>query len=985
MGLLSGSDPIVAYDIDLGMHVVFCHGPCDELQELKYGDRVVWTGASTGGRITIDAREVFGDDGGMGGDVDVLMGEPTQAQNDYLLTHLSADIPAFRGVTSLVFRQTYWGRSPYLPRLSGKWKRTSIQTGGDAQWYPEKADISGDMNPAHILRECIINAEWGLGWPTSQIDDANFRTLADTLHAEGFGLSFLWTNEEEIEYFIERVEKHISGRINVNPRTGLFVGMLIRDGYDTGSLYVADPSNIKELQKFERRGWGDAINELTVIFRDRATNKDIPVTVQDIGNIGVQGRVVPATRHFPGISNEALAKRVAQRELKILSAGLAHAKFVVDRTAWEGIPGDPFKLTWPKLGIEEVVFRVVNIDTGTLEDGRIIVDVVEDYFGLPGGTYLGQEPTGWVSPHTEPVVAPNEQTKEATHWEVWKYASAADIATWGSDFGFAVVHATKASGDSLSYEVWSRVGAAAFEYQTKGEFAPTAELSSAIGPATGGLTSAVIDVEAVDGIDKVELDTYAWIEDEALAVRAIDEGAGTITVDRGVMDSVPVPHLANAQIWFADNHLGIDDDLHQSPVTVDLKALPQTSLGTLPIGDAATLQQSINWRYHRPYPPGNFKINTVAYPTAPIAEDAALAVSWAHRDRTQQTDALHTQTEADIGPENGTTYTIRVYGELDTLVHTETGIAGTNWTYPTADEIVESGLPGGGSGDPYDDVINAESPTLYWRVGESGGVTAADETTNHPGTYVGTPTLGEPGLLAGDPDTCVKLNGTSQYVTWANHADFNVQKFAASLVVDVIAIAGYQHQLFHFGDNASGGNEGYAWAIQPTGKLTFGTYDAGWRGIETSAVHIEAGKEYHLGINADGTSGDGEIEFYVNGKLVETIPFDYTLAGTNSTGKLGALKGTGIQNYFDGWMDEFAYFSGVNLLPIEFAKQYSAAAGAGRLNGALRVQLESVRGGLTSHQYQEHAFERTGWGAELTDEDDEDLLDETGEVLLEED
>ena len=33
-----------------------------------------------------------------------------------------------------------------------------------------------------------------------------------------------------------------------------------------------------------------------------------------------------------------------------------------------------------------------------------------------------------------------------------------------------------------------------------------------------------------------------------------------------------------------------------------------------------------------------------------------------------------------------------LYGELGTLVHTGTGLAGTSWTYLEADEIAESGL-----------------------------------------------------------------------------------------------------------------------------------------------------------------------------------------------------------------------------------------------------------------------------------------------------
>ena len=69
-----------------------------------------------------------------------------------------------------------------------------------------------------------------------------------------------------------------------------------------------------------------------------------------------------------------------------------------------------------------------------------------------------------------------------------------------------------------------------------------------------------------------------------------------------------------------------------------------------------------------------------------------MTVSWAHRSRVLQTAYLVTQGETNIGPETGTTYTVRIYGEAGTLKHTETGLTGTSWTYPMTTEIAESGL-----------------------------------------------------------------------------------------------------------------------------------------------------------------------------------------------------------------------------------------------------------------------------------------------------
>jgi hypothetical protein len=53
----------------------------------------------------------------------------------------------------------------------------------------------------------------------------------------------------------------------------------------------------------------------------------------------------------------------------------------------------------------------------------------------------------------------------------------------------------------------------------------------------------------------------------------------------------------------------------------------------------------------------------------------------------------------------------------------------------------------------------------YWRLGESSGTTAGDTTGTYSGTYVNGPALGSAGAIAGDPDTAVTFNGTSQRVT----------------------------------------------------------------------------------------------------------------------------------------------------------------------------------------------------------------------------
>jgi hypothetical protein len=53
----------------------------------------------------------------------------------------------------------------------------------------------------------------------------------------------------------------------------------------------------------------------------------------------------------------------------------------------------------------------------------------------------------------------------------------------------------------------------------------------------------------------------------------------------------------------------------------------------------------------------------------------------------------------------------------------------------------------------------------YWRLGETSGTTARDETGAHAGQYVGGFDLGQPGALFGDPDTAAGFDGTTGEMT----------------------------------------------------------------------------------------------------------------------------------------------------------------------------------------------------------------------------
>lgn len=535
-----------------------------------------------------------------------------------------------------------------------------------------------DMNPAHIIYECLTDTAWGMGYPTGAIDNTSFTAAADTLFDEGFGLSMLWNKQETIEAFIQIILDHIGGMLYVKPDTGAFALKLIRDDYDRGSLPLYGVTNLVSAADYQRQAWGETTNEITVVYTDFNNGKDVSVTVQDTANIMAQSGVVAQTRAYPGISNPELAQRVALRDLNASSTPLAKIKLTATRAAWSVFPGDVFRLTWPDYDIADVVYRVLAVNRGTLTDGQIIIDVVEDVFGLPENTYLVDQGSLWEDPSNEPAAAPYRKMLEAPYWDLARNLSAADLDYVDALSGYLQTVAVRPSSDATNYTIYDRVGAADYVERGNGDFCPSATIVSALTKTTTAITLS----NGID-LDLVTVGGYAVIDDEYVLVSAIDPTALTATISRGVLDTVPAAHDAAARIWFADGYQGFETTEYADAETVDVKLLPVTGRGELAIADAPADSLTFDQRQYRPYPPAKIRFDTLEWPA--IIEGATdVVLTWAHRDRLAQTAYIVEQSEASIGPEASVTYSVEVADESLSVLHSATGITAATATVPAS-------------------------------------------------------------------------------------------------------------------------------------------------------------------------------------------------------------------------------------------------------------------------------------------------------------
>lgn len=212
-----------------------------------------------------------------------------------------------------------------------------------------------------------------------------------------------------------------------------------------------------------------------------------------------------------------------------------------------------------------------------------------------------------------------------------------------------------------------------------------------------GHSASVLTISNFKGVSESDLEVgmAVLIDNEIMRLQSIT--LPNLSVLRGCGDTVPVPHAAESSVWFFSNAALGEDREYSATETVSVKVLPFTSAsGPMPIEYAPPLPVTFNWRFIRPYPPGRVRVNDLPLQQDPFdlgVGETEFVITWAHRDRLLQGDQLIGHEEASIGPEVGTTYTVRVYDADENLVRTVTGLTGTSWTYTQA--MFEEDIPVG--------------------------------------------------------------------------------------------------------------------------------------------------------------------------------------------------------------------------------------------------------------------------------------------------
>jgi hypothetical protein len=554
-----------------------------------------------------------------------------------------------------------------------------------------------DMNPAHIIHELLTDTLWGMGTPIAALDDAAFRSAADALYAESFGLSLLWTRQTSIQDFVQEILDHIQGVIYVDPATGLLTLSLIRGDYDADTLDVLDPDNA-DLSSFGRKLWGDIVNEIVVTWTNPTNEQEETITVQDDASIAIQGGIVSDSRNYYGVRYAALAQDLAYRDLRSAGQPLATCQAEVDRSQWSLRPASVVKLTWPEYGLSELVMRVQSIDYGKPGDPTIKLSLIEDVFGLDIGAYESPPSSSWVDPSAppEPVDSADVEIFTLPYFFSLGTTIAAFVDSPEYPEVISGVLATSSSDDTFAIELWDEItlsgGSTEWQQISNLNVIGRGELAGEIDPE---VATANVTFENITGQTAPELNGFVIIGDAGEAGNEItlisSDAGGDYGLVRGCLDTIPRAWPAGTPVWFVnDNTLFEDSLIRAAGELVDYKLRPRTSQGLLALADAPVESYTLTERPWLPNRPANVTAYGEAWSSAiaPIdaraRSDAWVTVTWAIRNRLDEDALILAWDDASATAEVGQTTTIEIRDIDDTLLETHDGLTGTSFDVPDA-------------------------------------------------------------------------------------------------------------------------------------------------------------------------------------------------------------------------------------------------------------------------------------------------------------
>jgi hypothetical protein len=547
-----------------------------------------------------------------------------------------------------------------------------------------------DMNPAHIIRECLTDATWGMGYNDADIDDTSFTACADIFYSELFGLSLRWSQEEEIQEFVSTILAHVDAYLYVSRSTGKFVLKAIRNDYDIDLIPVITEDDVLEYTEIDHRSPAEAVSSVLVKFYYREKRKTGAHLVTNLAQSMQATRVQPATKEYPGINRSDLAIKVATRDVIALGSGLTSGRLIAKRTIENLNPGDPFRMVSARHQLSGEVMRVADLNFGDGRQNKIGIKFLPDVFNLGAAVLVDDTDSPWVPPSSDPQAVKPRLVWEMPYREMRQMIGDADLASLlagDAGAGLLQVAGVAPSGDATNADI---------QVDTGSGYAGTEQMDFAPGGFINGdlaIDGTSVTLNTGSGIDATAIGLLATIGDGSRTgteVVRVDAVSGdTLTIARGCLDTVPMAHSNGAAFVLFDDLSTSDFEAYTDGQSISVKLLTNTGQGQLsgaPVDSFTFASRGI-----RPLRPANVSVNGVGYGLISSDGVTDLATEWYERNRLIELASPLAWGDATVDPEVGQTTIIEVLDpSATTVLTTHSGVSGLSFNVPVASFAGES-------------------------------------------------------------------------------------------------------------------------------------------------------------------------------------------------------------------------------------------------------------------------------------------------------
>jgi hypothetical protein len=547
---------------------------------------------------------------------------------------------------------------------------------------------SNYCNPIFALYECFVNSDFGMGLANTRMNLTSWDDAADTVRSEARGWNYLWDRQSSIEEMANEILRYVNGVVYTDLATGEIAIALAREASTVGLGHL-DKSSFLEAPQVNRPHWSETKNQVFVKYTDQSTILHDVKSVEDLdlNNFDIQGVKIPATVEHRGCPTEELALLLAAESRRTLATPLLRLSGRLNRKAYNYHPGTRFIYDDPTEDITDVVMIVNRVKYGTIIDGAITIEAIEDIFAYGTASY---------GPATKIVSDPFGDPAQATLY------GALEVPYWfqRDDLNRPLVYAARPNEASITYDV-------ALDGEIQPDeiaFAPTGTLENDYEQLTDPTdNSGTLVIGSLVDESELENVSAALIASEAAQLiyfestgelaafeSFTDNLDGTITLNnvwRGVIDTPPMAHSAGERVWFLSYGLGLNELNFDGSIVI--KFLPKSVRSAISLA-ATTASTTLNEadRASRPYPVRYVTLGG-SY-TNEFQDTGDVVLAWRESNRLTETTVVK-QDNTTATPEDDTTYEIDIYGEDDTLIRAVTGLTAATYTYTNANELSDTG------------------------------------------------------------------------------------------------------------------------------------------------------------------------------------------------------------------------------------------------------------------------------------------------------